>query len=96
LDTRKGLLVSGITVSLGGLDDFIERTIAEKIESALAARADDSWLTSAEAAAYLKIARSTLYDLLSEGRLPRVGGRKTKIMLRRSDLDAYIATRGRS
>jgi excisionase family DNA binding protein len=96
LDTRKGLLVSGITVSLGGLGDFIERTIEEKVESALAARADDPWLTSNEAAAYLKIARSTLHDLVSEGRLPRVGGRKTRLMFRRSTLDEYLASRGRS
>jgi excisionase family DNA binding protein len=96
LDTRKGLLVSGITVSLGGLDDFIERTIEEKVEAALASRADDPWLNSDEAAAYLKVARSTLHDAVSESKLPRVGGRKTRLMFRRSTLDEYLASRGRT
>jgi excisionase family DNA binding protein len=88
--------MSGITVSFGGLDDFIERKIEEKVEAALAARADDPWLNSDEAAAYLRIARSTLHDLVSEGKLPREGGRKTRLVFRRSTLDAYLASRGRS
>jgi excisionase family DNA binding protein len=96
LDMRKGSFMSGITVSLGGLDDFIERVVEEKVEAALAARADDPWLNSDEAASYLRIARSTLHDLVSECKLPRVGGRKTRLVFRRSTLDAYLASRGQS
>ncbi len=82
-------------IKIGGLEAHIRSVVEEVVGDALAAHADDPWLTSDEAAKYLKIARSTLHDLVSEGRLPRLGGRKTKIMLRRSDLDAYIASRGR-
>ncbi len=83
-------------IKIGGLEDHIRTVVEEVVDSALAARADDPWLNSNEAAAYLRIARSTLHDLVSEGKLPREGGRKTRLVFRRSTLDAYLASRGRS
>jgi excisionase family DNA binding protein len=83
-----------LNLKIEGLEAHIKQVVEEAVDAALSTRADDPWLTSDEAAAYLKIARSTLHDLVSEGRLPRVGGRKTRLMFRRSDLDAYIASRG--
>ncbi len=80
-----------------GLEDHIRAVVREEVASALAGHSDpDPWLNSDEAASYLRIARSTLHDLVSEGRLPRAGGRKTKLVFRRSTLDAYLASRGRS
>jgi excisionase family DNA binding protein len=81
-------------VKIDGLESVIERIVDERL-SALATKADDPWLTSEQAAKYLNLARSTIHDLVSEGKLPRHGGRKTRIMLRRSDLDAYVAARGK-
>ncbi len=83
-------------IDLTGLDGYIEEKVAEVITAALDAPAnEDPWLTSDEAAEYIKVARSTIHDLVCQGKLPRHGGRKTKIMLRRSELDAYVASRGR-
>ncbi len=83
-------------IKIGGLEDHIRSVVEEVVGDALAARADDPWLTSDEAASYLRIARSTLHDLVSEGKLPRAGGRKTKLVFRRSTLDEYLASRGRT
>jgi excisionase family DNA binding protein len=84
-----------LNVEIGGLEEFIEQKIDEKLSAALDARADDPWLTSSEAAAYLGIAVSTLYDLISDGKLKKHGSRKTKIRLRRSELDAFVEGRTR-
>lgn len=73
-------------VHIEGLEDHIRVVVKEEVASALAGTADDPWLNSDEAAAYMKVARSTVHDLVSAGRLPRAGGRKTKLMFRRSTL----------
>lgn len=83
-------------VHVEGLEDHVRAVVKEEIAAALAARDEDPWLTSDEAADYLGIARCTLHDLVSEGRLPRHGGRKTRILIKRSTLDQYIESRGRS
>ena len=82
-------------VTIEGLEAFIERLVDEKLAAALVTQADDPWLNSEQAAEYLNLARSTIHDLVSEGKLPRHGGRKTKLAFRRSDLDAYVAGRGK-
>jgi excisionase family DNA binding protein len=51
----------------------------------------DEWFTAAEAMAYLKVSKSTLYRLSAEGKLPyytlaESGDRRFK----RSDLDAVL------
>jgi hypothetical protein len=50
-------------IKIGGLGAHIKQVVDESVDAAFAQRADDPWLTSEEAAAYLKIARSTLHDL---------------------------------
>ncbi len=52
--------MSGIAVSINGLEELVERVVEEK----LAAREPepDGWFTSDEAASYLGIARSTRHD----------------------------------
>ena len=88
--------MSKFSIDLTGLDGYIEEKVAEAITAALGAPVnEDPWLTSDEAAAYIGVARSTLHDYISAGTLPRHGGRKTKILVRRSELDAFIASRGR-
>lgn len=81
-------------VRIEGLEDHIRVVVREEVAAVLAGTADDPWLNSDEAAVYMKVARSTVHDLVSAGKLPRVGGRKTKLMFRRSVLDAYLASRG--
>jgi excisionase family DNA binding protein len=82
--------------------ELLDQMIGEHVERVLtsqalaAAREVDPWLSSAEAAEYLGIARSTVHDLVSAHKLPRVGGKKTRLVFRQSVLDAYLASRGRS
>lgn len=83
-------------IKISGLEDHIRSVVEEVVDAALTSRADDPWLNSDEAASYLRIARSTLHDIVSEGKLPREGGRKTKLVFRRSTLDEYLASRGQS
>jgi len=85
-----------LQVRVEGLEELVERVVSEKVAEALINHRTDEWLDSTQAAEYLGIARSTLHDLVSVGKLPRVGDRKTKIMLRRSMLDEYLASRGRA
>lgn len=49
------------------------------------------YLTVTEACAYLRVSKTTLYDLMADGRLPffRIRGTR-KRRLKRSDLDALI------
>lgn len=80
-----------LEIKIEGLEALVE----EKVAAALDARTPDTgWLDSKEAAAYLGLARSTLHDLVSDGKLPRHGEPGTKLRFRREDLDAY-ATRSR-
>ncbi len=88
--------MSELKVKVEGLEDLVREVVKEEVASALAGTADDPWLNSDEAAAYMKVARSTVHDLVSAGKLPRAGGRKTKLMFRRSMLDTYLASRGRA
>ena len=78
-----------------GLEAFVEQKVEEAVARALG-RGADEWLDSTQAADYLRISRPTLHDLVSAGKLPRRGERKTKLMFRRSDLDAYVEARGGS
>ena len=50
----------------------------------------DEWLTSKEAAAYLKVTRRTIYRLMHEGRLPYHIMPKGRRRLRREELDAIL------
>lgn len=47
------------------------------------------YLTVAEAAVYLRASRQRVYDLLSSRRLPRHKD-GTRVLIRRTDLDAYL------
>jgi excisionase family DNA binding protein len=86
-------LQSQVTFTLTGLEDLIERIVDERIRAALADREPDPWLTSDEAAQYLGVARSTLHDLVCDGKLPRHGVKGHRLRFRREDLDSY-ARRG--
>lgn len=81
-------------VHMEGLEELIEQKVAEALARARA-REDDPWLTSAEAAEYLGLAVSTIHDLVNDGKLPRHGGRKTRLRFRHSELDAYAEGRGK-
>ena len=84
-------------VRIDGLEALVREVVREEVAAALGgARESDPWLDSAAAAEYIGCSRATLHDYISSGALPRVGGRKTKILLRRSTLDSFIESRGRS
>jgi len=82
-------------VHIEELEAHVEAVVEAAVERALAHRANDLWLTSAESAEYLGLAVSTIHDLVNDGKLPRHGGRKTRLRFRRSELDAYAEGRGR-
>jgi excisionase family DNA binding protein len=50
----------------------------------------DEWLTSKEAAAYLKVTRRTIYRLMHDGQLPYHTMPKGRRRIRREDLDAIM------
>jgi excisionase family DNA binding protein len=51
--------------------------------------APDAWLNADSAAAHIDAPRSRIYDLAQSGRVPSVrDGRR--LLVRRSDLDAYL------
>lgn len=81
-------------LEIAGLEEHIAASVAAEVARVLGARqVEDKWMDSAESAEYLGVAVTTVHDLVSAGRLPRYGERKTKIRLRRSDLDAYVGER---
>lgn len=80
-------------VKVEGLEALIKEKVEEAVARALDARADDPWFDTKQAAEYLGVKVGTIHDLVSAGRLPRYGERKTKIRLRRSDLDAFAEGR---
>ena len=71
--------------------DLVER-IAERAAELLEERttAAGEWLSLEEAAAYARCKPQRIYDLRSCGRLPRTGD-GSRVLVRRSDLDAYLA-----
>ena len=73
--------------------DALARAMAPLVAELLAARAPATpspYLTPDEAAAYMRCGRQRVYDLVSEGRLPKVKD-GARLLLRRDDLDAYLA-----
>jgi excisionase family DNA binding protein len=77
-------------VSIEGLEALIEEKVAEAVARL---QLEDPWLSSASAAAYLDVKRQRIFDLVSQGRLPRHGEKGTGLRFRRSELDAYAAGR---
>lgn len=55
---------------------------------------DDVFLTPHEVAAYLRVPRTTLYEWLSCGIIPSLRLGKRIIRIRKSDLDAFVASGG--
>ena len=73
-------------------DDFLELVVSEVMRR-LTDQADDlrrEWLTVDEAAAHIGARPQRIYDLRSAGRLPRTGD-GSRVLVRRSDLDDYLA-----
>ncbi len=85
-----------VTVTLTGLEALVERVVEEKLAAALTMQEPEGWFTSAEAAAYLGVALSTIHDLACDGELPRHGPKGSRLRFRRADLDAYARRRTRS
>jgi excisionase family DNA binding protein len=80
------------------LEERVREIVRDAIETALAQQQqpdDDPWLTYEQAAEYIGLARSTIWDLVNDGDLPRHGPRRTRLLFRRSDLDRYVESRGR-
>jgi excisionase family DNA binding protein len=71
-----------------GFREAVEQVLAEA-----GTPANDGWLGSTEAAAYLGVSRDRIFNLVSQGKLPRHGAKGHKLLFRRADLDAYAEAR---
>jgi excisionase family DNA binding protein len=84
-------------VQLQGLDALVEQKVREVVAEMLGSKPEeDPWLNSDAAAQYLGVSRQRIHDLSSTGRLRRYGEKGERLYFRRSDLDRYMETRGRS
>ena len=84
-------------VSIAGLEEHIERVVAERVEAVFTTRSssEDAWLGSKAAADYMDVSVQRVHDLVCAGLLPRHGERGERLYFRRSELDRYMETRGR-
>ena len=79
--------------SLDALLDALAERVADRLAEHLAEREPPSaWMTSDEAAAYLRCDTKRLSELQREGKL-RCGRDGRKLLFRRADLDAYLEGR---
>jgi excisionase family DNA binding protein len=86
-----------VRVRLELTDEQLE-AIAERVAELLADRdreqhGDDGWLDVAGAAEHLSCPASRIYSLTSSGRIP-VHRDGSRLLFRRSELDAYVAAGG--
>jgi excisionase family DNA binding protein len=84
--------LQAINITLDGL----EETVRALVRAELARReseAEERWYTAVEAADYLRVNVQRIHDLVSQGRLPRYGGKGYALRFRRRDLDRYIEER---
>jgi excisionase family DNA binding protein len=74
--------------------ELIEKIAVRAVELVEArAGADDSWLTAAEAADYLRCPISRIYALTSARRVPHYRD-CSRLLFRRSELDAWVERGG--
>jgi excisionase family DNA binding protein len=76
--------------------DGLEETVRALVQAELARlehEAHERWYTASEAAEYLRVSVQRIHDLVSQGRLPRYGGKGCVLRFRRHDLDRYIEER---
>jgi excisionase family DNA binding protein len=77
------------------IDEEVMREVMRRVVREELAAAQGGWLNSKEAAEYLGISLPSLHNAVSDGRLQRHGEKGHGLRFRRSDLDAYVATRRR-
>ena len=78
------------------LDAIAERAVPRVLAQLRALEVETQpspWLTVGEAAQYLRCSRQRIYDLLSARRL-RKHKDGSRVLIRRSDLDAYLTEPG--
>ena len=80
--------------SLDALLDVLAERVADRLAEHLAEQEPPSaaWMTSDEAAAYLRCDAKRVSELQREGKL-RCGRDGRKLLFRRADLDAYLERR---
>jgi excisionase family DNA binding protein len=82
---------------LDGLLAALRPIVAELVAEELLRRREDApgspYLTADEAAGYLGASRQRVYDLCSDGRLCRYRD-GTRLLVRRDEIDAYLADGG--
>ena len=78
------------SITIDGFEEALRQIVREELESHAG-----HWLNSQQAAAYLGTSIAQVHNLVSAGRLPRHGEKGSGLRFRRSDLDAYLETRGR-
>ena len=84
-----GGAIVALTVPLEALEQIAQRA-AEIVARDLQPATSSPWLTTNEAAAYLRANRQRVFDLTSQGRL-KVHKDGARNLYRRDDLDVYLA-----
>jgi excisionase family DNA binding protein len=79
-----------VQVKIEGLDEHIEGVVRRVLAEG---GADDPWMNSAQAAAYLDMSPGTFRNHVSAGRLKRHGVPGTRLRFRRSELDRFAEGR---
>lgn len=77
--------------------EAIAQRVARLLDEEQAAGAQDRWMTSDDAAAYLKVSLHTLRDLIARQAIPYSQERPgARLYFRASDLDRWRADQGRA
>ena len=86
-----------ITLPADAFDQLVERVAAvvvDRLRLSLEPEKPRPFLTVPEAASYIGAKRQRVYDLLSSGRIKRYKD-GTRVLIKREELDAYLAGRSR-
>ena len=78
--------MTAINISLDGLEETVRALVQAEL-ARLESQAQERWYNAPEAADYLRVNVQRIHDLVSQGRLPRHGGKGYALRFRRGDLN---------
>jgi excisionase family DNA binding protein len=83
-----------LDVLLDALRPLVAELVADEVERLQLAETASPYLTVEQAASYIGSGRQRVYNLCSDGRLRRYRD-GSRVLVRRDELDAYLADGGR-
>jgi excisionase family DNA binding protein len=73
--------------------DLVRQVVREELDARLAGTEDDPLLGAEQTAEHLHVSTQRVYDLVTQRKLERVGPKGTRLLIRRSELDRFVARR---